>query len=129
LTKINQRNAVGKSGEDLAVEFLRKQGLRVLARNYRTRFGELDVICRKGRTIVFVEVRSRTGDSGRPAEESLTPKKVDHLLKCAQAWLAKKKLDRNPVRFDLVAVDFSGELPRLSHYPAAFEAEFPVLLP
>jgi len=119
-----QKGATGKLGEELACQFLRKQGFRVLAQNYRTRLGELDIICRKGKTIIFVEVRSRTDDDGLPAEESLNPKKIDHLLKCAQAWLGKKRLSENPVRFDLITVDFSGDRPQLSHYPAAFESDF-----
>jgi putative endonuclease len=119
-----EKGATGKRGEELACQFLRKQGFRVLAQNYRTRLGELDIICRKGKTIIFVEVRSRSEGDGLPAEESLSPRKIDHLLKCAQAWLGEKRLSESTVRFDLVTVDFSGDRPRLSHYPAAFESDF-----
>lgn len=124
-----KKDETGKLGEELASKYLRGQGYRVLDERCRTRFGELDIICRKGRVIVFVEVRSRQKLEGLPAEESLSPQKMDHIIKCAQSWLGAKKLSENPVRFDLVTVDFSGEKPRLSHYPAAFESDFTELIP
>jgi len=115
--------APGLEAEQLAGKFLRQQGYRILEERYRTRFGELDLICRKGRKLVFVEVRSIETEAGISAEETLLRRKIDHIVKSAKAYLMKKKLNQLEVRFDVITVDLSDEPPVLTHYPAAFESE------
>lgn len=93
----------GALAEDMAARFLLRQGLQVLARNHRCRGGEVDLVCRDGRTVVFVEVRLRTHpDHGGPAE-SITAGKRHRIVRAARHWLAGKP--ECPCRFDAVLLD------------------------
>lgn len=116
--------APGLEAEQLAGKFLRQLGYRIIEERRWTKYGELDLICRKGRELVFVEVRSVESESGFHPEESLIQKKIDHLVKSAKSWLIQKKLLNYSVRFDIITVDLSEEPPRIVHYPAAFSSRF-----
>jgi putative endonuclease len=116
---------LGRRGEELAAEHFSRLGYRVLARNHRTRFGELDLILADegDATIVFCEVKSRRLGSGR-WQDNLHVHKQKQVRTMAAAWLAKVK-DRPfgaELRFDAVGVtlDDRGELVRLDHMQAAF---------
>ena len=104
--------AIGSYGERVAAAYLRRLGYRVLIRNYLTVGGELDLICRHGEMLVFVEVRTRGGEEfGRPAE-SIGAKKEEALRHAARRYL--EQLDREDIlyRFDAVEVTLHpGELP------------------
>jgi len=117
-----QKSETGKLGEGLARAFLKKQGYQILDERFRTRFGELDIVCRKGRTLVFVEVRSAQESGDFLPEESVGPQKISRIIKSAQTWLSKKRLQGFDLRFDLITVKFSADAPVISHYPAAFES-------
>ena len=96
-------NPSGSAAEALAVSLLGDAGLRVIARNYRCRHGEIDIIARDGDTLVFVEVRSRAGNAYGGAAGSITAAKRERLLKTARHYLAT--LDRQPpCRFDAVLI-------------------------
>ena len=119
------RQHLGRLGEDLALEHLERLGLRILARNFRTRFGELDLIACDDATIVFVEVKARrVGASAGSALEAVPPRKQRQVRGMAAAWLAE--CDDRPrgcdLRFDVVGVtvDHGGRLVRLDHLEAAF---------
>jgi putative endonuclease len=119
------RQHLGRLGEDLALEHLERLGLRILARNYRTRFGELDLIACDDATIVFVEVKTRRlGAIAGSALEAVPPRKQRQVRGMAAAWLAER--DDRPrardLRFDVigVTVDHGGRLVRLDHLEAAF---------
>ena len=115
-----QRQALGKSGEDLAVEELERRGYAILDRRYRTRHGEIDVVARDGECIVFVEVKARrTAEFGRAAE-AVTPAKQRRLASMATDYLARHHLHLSPCRFDVVAIDGEGESRTLTVYPHAF---------
>jgi putative endonuclease len=91
----------GARAEALAAEYLMRQGLAIVARNFRTRFGEIDVIARDGRTLVFVEVRMRRSASHGDAAESITPQKRARVVAAANGYLAM--LGREPpCRFDAI---------------------------
>jgi putative endonuclease len=116
---------LGRLGEELAAEHFSRLGYRVLARNHRTRFGELDLILadEHDSTIVFCEVKSRRLGTG-PWHDSLHEKKQKQVRTMAAAWLAKVT-DRPfgaELRFDAVGVtlDDRGRLVRLDHMQAAF---------
>jgi putative endonuclease len=116
---------LGRRGEQLAAEHFSRLGYRVLDRNHRTRFGELDLILadEQEATIVFCEVKSRRLGSG-PWHENLHERKRKQVRTMAAAWLAKAT-DRPfgaELRFDAVGVtiDDRGELVRLDHLQAAF---------
>lgn len=93
--------ARGRRAEEQAAAFLEAQGLTVIARNYRCRFGEIDLIARDGAALVFVEVRMRSGSAFGGAAASITATKRDKLLRTARHYLAA--LGREPAcRFDAV---------------------------
>jgi putative endonuclease len=117
-----ERQAFGKSGEDRAVDELERRGYAVLARRYRTRHGEIDVVARDGDTIVFVEVKARaTGEFGTSAE-AVTRRKQLKLVSMARDYLARNDLGNTPCRFDVVAVDGVGESAVTTVYRNAFDA-------
>jgi len=117
--------AFGRTGEDLAAAHFERLGLRVLARNYRTRWGELDLVLtdEAERMIVFCEVKTRRLGSGEPWD-NLHDDKRRRVRKMAAAWLTE--VDDRPraaeLRFDAVGVtvDARGVLVRLDHLEAAF---------
>lgn len=117
------RQALGKTGEDLAVGELASRGYAILARRYRTRRGEIDIVCEDHGTIVFVEVRAKgTGRYGSAAE-SITPHKMRKVTGCAAEYLARHRLSSRPCRFDVVAIDeATGSAPTVTVYPNAFDA-------
>lgn len=99
----------GNYGEDLACEFLKKQGYKILERNYRIRGGEIDIVCKDGETLVFVEVKTRfTHDFGLP-EESMTFWKIKALLKTAKFYVLKSKWGDKEYRLDFISVDFADD--------------------
>jgi putative endonuclease len=100
----DQRVTFGKRGEDLACEELERRGYIILDRRFRTRCGELDIIARDGKVIVFVEVKARTdGNFGNPSE-AITWRKRRRVAQMAASYLSRKKLGDAPCRFDVVAV-------------------------
>ncbi len=107
---------MGRFAEDLSAWYFRLKGYEVLARNWRTRFGEIDLIVRKGESVIFVEVKARRTRTKGPPEEALTPSKRKRLYRLAEAYLAAHPLSARAFRFDLIAVDFSGKVPQLKHY-------------
>jgi putative endonuclease len=112
--KKDGRKELGRDGERMAEVFLRKQGYRILERNYQTPYGEIDLIAREAREIVFIEVRTRrVTDFGTPIE-SLTRNKISHWGKSASAYLQKSGDFDQPIRFDFVGIDLSEKTPRIS---------------
>ncbi len=105
---LNRRrvNPRGEQAETRAADFLRSRGLIVVQKNYRCRFGEIDLIAREGNTVVFVEVRHRADSSYGGAAASITPAKRGRLLKTARHYLATVH-PVPPCRFD--AVLLTGE--------------------
>jgi putative endonuclease len=99
------RNELGALGEQLAVEHLRALGLRILARNWRCRYGELDVIAADGdRTVVFIEVKTRSGDGFGGIAEAVTRAKVRRIRRLAGIWLAGQDTGWAQVRIDVIGV-------------------------
>ncbi|HYY06163.1 MAG TPA: YraN family protein [Candidatus Limnocylindria bacterium] len=117
------RHTRGRRGEELAAAHLSRLGYEILARNHRTRWGELDLVAFDGETIVFVEVKTRRAGSGAPWD-SLHELKQSQVRRMAAAWLIGTR-DRPygaRLRFDAVGVllDREGQLVRLDHLEAAF---------
>ncbi len=113
----------GQSGEDLACAHLQASGLRILARNYRCRGGEIDVVAREGKTVVFVEVKERAGASHGRAVEAVTAVKRRRLVRSALLYAAQNGLTESPLRFDVVAIDWEAEGPTIRHDKGAFAAD------
>ena len=117
------RQSLGKLGEDLACRELLRRGYAILDRRYRTRVGELDIVARDGETVVFVEVKARgSGRWGAPAE-AVGPLKRRRLAQMAADYLARRRLDRSPCRFDVVAVEVGEPTPVVTVYPSAFTVD------
>lgn len=112
---------LGRYGEDAAAEFLTTTGMEIVARNWRCRHGEVDIIGADGDTIVFVEVKTRSGERfGSPAE-AVTPVKAQRIHRLAGLWLAERAGPWVPVRFDVVEVIIArGDGPRVVHLQGAF---------
>lgn len=99
------KTKLGRFGEDLAIEFLQKQGYRIIERNFRIRGGEIDAIAQEGNTLVYVEIKTRTTfQFGRP-EEAVTPKKIHFLKRAAKFYRNNRKPLIELERIDVVAVD------------------------
>jgi putative endonuclease len=115
------KHALGRAGEQLAVDYLEQQGLVVLARNWRCPTGELDIVGTDGRTVVFCEVKTRSGvDYGAPLD-AVSQHKVRRLRDLAKAWLQEYRLEGCPIRFDVVSVLWPpGHPPRIQHLAEAF---------
>jgi len=99
-----EKNAVGRAGEDAAIGLLKKKGYKIIAVNYRTYFGEIDAIARKGDVIVFIEVKTRTSASLGPPFLSITETKKRHIVRNALSYLARRGLVDSFWRIDVVSI-------------------------
>lgn len=97
----------GGNGEDAAAALLERHGLSIVARNYRTRFGEIDIVARDGDSLVFVEVRLRAGSGFGGAAGSIGARKRARIAAAARLYLLQTR-SRLPCRFDVVAIE-AGE--------------------
>jgi len=116
--------SLGQKGEEAAARFLRRRGYRILARASRTGWGELDLVALDGRTIVFVEVKTRHSTEVISPEEGVDRKKQHRLIRAAHNFLHYHDLDGYPCRFDVVAVTWPADhrRPHIQHFPTAFQA-------
>ena len=117
------RATLGKSAEDLAAEFLERQGLVVLLRNYRRRSGELDVVAQDGDVLVVVEVRTRSTETFGGAAASIDGWKQHKIVRATTQLLQQRKdLARLRVRFDVIVIHGAGETqPSVEWIKHAFE--------
>ncbi|AKK30426.1 YraN family protein [Mycobacterium sp. EPa45] len=113
LTKVE----LGALGEQLAVEHLESLGLRTVARNWRCRYGELDIIVAAADgTVVFVEVKTRTGDGFGGVDYAVTPVKVRRIRRLAGIWLSEQAHRWAAVRIDVVGVRIGRQrTPEITH--------------
>ena len=96
---------IGDTGEGLAADYLVGQGYKIIKRNYRTPFGEIDIIALDKDTLVFVEVKKKTGDGfGAPAE-MITPRKIGKIRRTAECYILEKELKNLLWRIDAVLID------------------------
>lgn len=117
-----ERSETGRVGEKLASRHLEDAGFVVRQRNWRCRYGEIDLVCDDGAVVVFVEVRTlRTKRFGRP-EASVDLGKRRSLVRAGQIWLKLHRCNQRPVRFDVVAVELGEGDPVIRHHRGAFDA-------
>ena len=110
----------GSLGEDLAAAYLEGQGMRLAARNYRCRLGEIDLVAWDGETLCFVEVKARTNWEMALPREYVTAGKQEKLRSAAALYLAERGLDC-PVRFDVAEVYLkAGQKERIHYIKSAF---------
>jgi putative endonuclease len=115
------KDRLGEWGEDLAAGYLQRAGLTVLARNWRCVHGELDIVATEGSTVVFCEVKTRSGVGFGPPAEAVVAAKVRRIRRSAAAWLAQAGRGWPDLRFDVVSVvrPAAGE-PIVEHVRGAF---------
>ena len=115
-----ERLKLGAWGEEQAAQFLRRRGVKILHRNYRTPVGEIDIIARQGKTLLFVEVKTRRSTvCGVPAE-AVGPTKQRQIIRTAEWFLLQKKSIRLQPRFDVVSVLANGDQVDIEHIENAF---------
>lgn len=120
---LNKRQQ-GNKGEDLAVGHLKANGYRILARNVRSRFGEIDCVAQRGQILCFVEIKARGSTTFGWPEESVHPQKQRRLVRLARWYLQSKRLEDCPVRFDVISLLLNpdGSCARVRIIPGAFGA-------
>ena len=111
----------GKTGEDLACRELERRGYAIVARRYRCRLGELDIIARDGETVVFVEVKTRHDRAFGPAAEAVGFVKRRRLARLAMDYVLRHHLTNRPCRFDVVAIHFDQDRPVIEVFRHAFD--------
>ena len=99
--KHNQK--VGKWGEDVSSEYLLKNGYKVIGRNARTPYGEIDIVAKKGEIIIFIEVKTRTSNKMGLPEESITAKKREHMIACAEHYAMENEIDNWQI--DVISIE------------------------
>lgn len=112
---------LGKIGEEIAVKFLEEKDYRVLERNYRTKFGEIDLICFKNGVLVFVEVKLKQGEEFGTPEEMIDNKKLSQIQRMANLYLvdnpkASKKHESYSIDAVCIVLTSSGDVERINHY-------------
>ncbi|NUQ61235.1 MAG: YraN family protein [Pirellulales bacterium] len=124
LRRLFPTRPLGRRGEKAAARYLRRLGYRIVSHSDRSGPGEIDLVAVDGRTVVFVEVKTRqSGDAGHPSE-AVDDAKQRRLTRLALAYLKRHGLLEQPARFDIVAVTWPEDRrrPVIEHFPNAFEA-------
>jgi putative endonuclease len=114
--KHNQR--IGRWGEEVAAEYLTQRGCEVIARNARTPYGEIDILAKQGEIVIFVEVKTRTSNKMGLPEESITPRKRQHMLDAAEHYAAEHEIDHWQI--DVISVEGKpGNEPKITYFENA----------
>lgn len=117
--KMAEHNELGKKGEELAVEYLRENGYKILDRNWTFQKAEIDIIAEKDNILAIIEVKTRSStDFGLP-QDFVKPKKIQLLVKAVNAYINDREIDFE-VRFDIIAVQRNGESFAIEHLTDAF---------
>ena len=118
------RLALGAWGEDQAVNFLRKQGLKIIQRNFRTPVGEVDIIARDKSFLIFVEVKTRRSAAFGTPQEAVGQRKQRQIIRTAQWYLQNQKNPKLQPRFDVVAILCQSDgAAQITHLPNAFSLD------
>lgn len=116
--------SLGQQGEAFAVSYLKGLKFKILQTNYRCRCGEIDIIARDGKVLVFVEVKARRGTSYGPPQLSVTPFKQRQISKTALTYLLQNRLMEENARFDVIALVFRSHEPEVTHIKDAFDLAY-----
>jgi putative endonuclease len=120
LVRVDARAHLGRAGEDAAAALLERSGLRVLDRNFRCSDGELDIVARRGRLLVFCEVKTRRTELWGDPSEAVHFAKRNRLRRLAAEWMRVNRPGDVDVRFDVVSVIVRGARTDVRHLPDAF---------
>lgn len=115
---MNHNQKIGAFGEQLAAQFLIKRGYKILNRNLKTSFKELDIVAFLDGLLVFVEVKTRTNNKLGLAEDMLSSKKIYNFKQAVNIYLNTKKTRHNNIRFDFIAVDLNivSKIAKIKHF-------------
>lgn len=119
--EVRSARELAERGENMAARYLRDKKYKILIRNFRTDFGEIDIVARHGKTLVFVEVKTRESDAISAPERQVDEEKQAQVVKMARLYLSQYGVPKPEYRFDIVAIVWprDGE-PRINHLPGAF---------
>jgi putative endonuclease len=121
---LNRQQQYGEAGEALAARVLRQKGYKILATNYRTKLGEIDIIARHRDTIVFVEVKARQSLEFGSPKWAITPQKQRKISMVALYYLKTTRQGRSKARFDVVAIHSTASQPEVEIIQNAFELKY-----
>ena len=110
---------LGNKGEEIAINFLKEKGFKILDKNWRYKKSEIDIIIYQKNILIFVEVKTRKSDYFSRPEESITPKKINLYQEAAEAYLEQHKLE-NEVRFDVISIIHTENKTKIEHFINAF---------
>ncbi|HZK43798.1 MAG TPA: YraN family protein [Syntrophomonadaceae bacterium] len=114
------KRKLGIKGEDMATEYLKKKGYKIITRNFYTRYGEIDIICEKAGALVFVEVKTRRSTTYGTPEEAMTARKIEHFKKAALIYLDKEKRFFKELQFDFIGILIQAGDIEINHITNAF---------
>ncbi|MGB9749656.1 MAG: YraN family protein [Caldisericia bacterium] len=97
---------LGKKGEELAKNYLIKSGYKIIEKNFRSKYGEIDLICEKDNSIIFIEVRTKSNLEFSLPEETITSKKIEHLKKTSLDYLSKSNKKFKDIKFEFIGIVF-----------------------
>jgi putative endonuclease len=119
--KAGHRQDLGHRGESLAAKFLENKGYTVKKRNYRTPYGEIDLVVQREDVVVFVEVKARASQSLGPPEISITPRKAEHMHSAAAYYIQQHPELNNDWRIDVIAIQIRPDdpAPLIDHFENA----------
>ena len=121
---LNQRQEFGKSGEELAVAYLKKKGYKIIEQNYRNKLGEIDIIAKDHKTLVFVEVKSRKSAGFGHPKEAITYKKQRKISMVALSYLKSTRQLDTRARFDVITILNINGQPRVEIFNNAFDLAY-----
>jgi putative endonuclease len=119
---MDQRKEIGRRGEDIAAKYLLSKGWELVARNWSSRFGELDIVANDGLQLIIVEVRTTTSNQYGLGFQSVQYRKQQQVRKLAQQFIGRQQLEHLPIRFDVISVLLSKDrkFVDLQHLEGAF---------
>lgn len=119
---MNDKKSKGDFGEETACKYIKKNGYKILGKNFRTKFGEIDLIGIDNDTICFIEVKARSSSDYGSPEEFVTKRKQERLWKTASIYINKNTLEFGNYRFDVISVDLENE--EIEIFKNAFQPKY-----
>lgn len=114
-----EHNELGVLGEEIAVDYLKRQGYKILTRNYRHKKEEVDIIAQHNKTLIVIEVKARNSDYHQSPQEAVTKKKQASIIKVANAYIEENEIDLE-TRFDVIAILITEKEINVEHFEDAF---------
>lgn len=117
---LSDKISLGKKGEELALSYLKSKKYKIIEKNVRNRFGEIDIIAKDQGTLVFIEVKTRTSEAFGSPIQGINERKKERLRQLATRYIAENGLIEQEVRFDVLGILQTGKETKIEHIPNAF---------